>query len=173
MGHFHIGVGGYCQHDLQDPIAGPTGYWCAMEPPRGQCWDRKANRGSGCTQTHMSPDGVVFARALNYTSVAGMEVHAWRGGGRWFTQRWNVSHLVRANATLIFDRRTGGQGGEGMTSAGQWWVEVRVRARARARVRVSARVRVRARTRARVRVSVRTQLDPTPSQVGGECARGV
>ena len=21
MGHFHIGVGGYCQHDLQDPIA--------------------------------------------------------------------------------------------------------------------------------------------------------
>ena len=24
MGHFHIGVGGYCQHDLQDPIAGPV-----------------------------------------------------------------------------------------------------------------------------------------------------
>ena len=52
------------------------------------------------------------------------QVHAWRGGGRWFTQRWNVSHLVRANATLIFDRRTGGQGGEGMTSAGQWCVDI-------------------------------------------------
>ena len=50
-----------------------------MAPPRGQCWDQKTNRGSGCTQTHMSPDGVVFARALNYTSVDGMEVHAWRG----------------------------------------------------------------------------------------------
>ena len=30
---------------------------------------------------------------------------------------------MRANATLVFDRRTGGQGGEGMTAAGQWWVE--------------------------------------------------
>ena len=123
MGHFHIGAGGYCQHDLQDPIAGPTGYWCAMQPPRGQCWDKEKNAGSGCVQTHMSPDGVVFPRALAYATVAGMEVHAWRGGGRWFTQRWNVSHLVRDNATLIFDPRTGGQGGEGMTSAGQWWVE--------------------------------------------------
>ena len=53
-----------------------------MAPPRGQCWDRKSNKGSGCTQTHMSPDGVVFPRALNYSSVAGMEVRAWRGGGR-------------------------------------------------------------------------------------------
>ena len=31
---------------------------------------------------------------------------------------------MRANATLIFDRRTGGQGGEGMTSAGQWCVDI-------------------------------------------------
>ena len=29
----------------------------------------------------------------------------------------------RANDTLRFDPFTGGQGGEGMTSAGQWWVE--------------------------------------------------
>jgi len=125
MGHFHIGVGGYCAQDLQDPLSGPTGYWCAMAPPRGQCWDKTTNKGSGCTQTHMSPDGVVFPRALNYStsSLEGAEVHAWRGGGRWFTQRWNVSHLVRENATLIFDPRTGGQGGEGMTTAGQWWVE--------------------------------------------------
>ena len=77
-----------------------------MAPPRGQCWDRKTNVGSGCTQTHMSPGGarphpnpkaltltltlalalaltltitqpgVVFPRALNYSSVAGMEVRA-------------------------------------------------------------------------------------------------
>ena len=70
MGHFHIGVGGYCQHDLQDPIAGPTGYWCAMQPPRGQCWDKEKNAGSGCVQTHMSPDGVVFPRALAYATSA-------------------------------------------------------------------------------------------------------
>jgi hypothetical protein len=57
-GDFHIGIGGYCQDDLQDPMVGPTGYWCAMNPPRGQCWDKKTNKGRGCTQTHMSPDGM-------------------------------------------------------------------------------------------------------------------
>lgn len=48
-GDFHIGVGGYCQTDLQDPIVGPTGYWCAIAPPRGQCWDPATNKGRGCT----------------------------------------------------------------------------------------------------------------------------
>ena len=65
-GDFHIGVGGYCEDDLQDPLTGPTGYWCAMAPPRGQCWDKESNKGRGCTQTHMSPDGMVLDRAAHY-----------------------------------------------------------------------------------------------------------
>ena len=32
-GDFHIGSGGFC-----DDIYPPTGYWCSMAPPRGQCW---------------------------------------------------------------------------------------------------------------------------------------
>ena len=38
-GEYHLGLGGYC--DDLDP---PFGYWCAMAPPRGQCWDKKTNR---------------------------------------------------------------------------------------------------------------------------------
>ena len=34
-----------------------------------------------------------------------------------------VDHFVKANNTLIFDPTTGGQGGEGMTNSGQWWIE--------------------------------------------------
>ena len=47
---FVSGMGGYCEDDLQDPVTGPTGYWCALNPPRGQCWDPKTNVGRGCTQ---------------------------------------------------------------------------------------------------------------------------
>ena len=73
-GDFHIGVGGYCQYEdpknpglnTRDPLTGPTGYWCAMNPPRGQCWDKKTNQGRGCTQTHMRPDGMVLDRAAHY-----------------------------------------------------------------------------------------------------------
>lgn len=122
-GDFHIGVGGYCQDDLQDPLVGPTGYWCAMAPPRGQCWDKKTNTGRGCTQTHMSPDGVVWERAANYSDPTTGVVLSWRGGGRWFSQMWKVDHFVSENTTLIFDPTTGGQGGEGMTNSGQWWIE--------------------------------------------------
>jgi len=53
-GAFRIGIGGYCQHDLADPVAGPSGYWCSNRPSRGQCWDRKTNRGTG---TRLSPCG--------------------------------------------------------------------------------------------------------------------
>ena len=82
MGHFHIGAGGYCQHDLQeriaapgylpcispvsplylayispvsplyllqDRIAGPTGYWCAMGRVRVR------GRGRGRTLPYPSP----------------------------------------------------------------------------------------------------------------------
>lgn len=117
-GDFHLGLGGYC--DDLDP---PFGYWCAMHPPRGQCWDKESNRGLGCTQTHMSPDGVVLPRALKYTHPEDAVVHSWRGGGRWFTQQWAVTHYDRENFILMFDPKTGSQGGEGMTSAGQWWIE--------------------------------------------------
>jgi hypothetical protein len=46
-----------------------------------------------------------------------------RTGGRWFSQMWKMSHFVKENSTLIFDPTTGGQGGEGMTDSGQWWIE--------------------------------------------------
>jgi hypothetical protein len=36
---------------------------------------------------------------------------------------WKMSHFVKENSTLIFDPTTGGQGGEGMTDSGQWWIE--------------------------------------------------
>ena len=121
-GEFHIGVGGYCD-DLEVVPDGPTGYWCAMKPPRGQCWDKKTNVGSGCTQTHMSPDGMVLPRAANYSHPEDAVIQSWRGGGRWFTQQWKVTAFVAENATLTFDPRTGMQGGEGMTSSGQWWIE--------------------------------------------------
>jgi len=117
-GEFHAGYGGYC--DDLDP---PFGYWCAMHPPRGQCWDKKTNKGHGCTQTHMSPDGVVFPRAQNYSKPVGAVLHAWRGGGRWFTQQWLVDGWVPENNTLTFDPTTGSQGGEGMTTGGQFWIE--------------------------------------------------
>lgn len=122
-GDYHIGVGGYCEDDLQDPLTGPTGYWCAMAPPRGQCWDKSSNKGRGCTQTHMSPDGVVWPRANDYKDPTTAVILSWRGGGRWFSQMWKMSHFVKENSTLIFDPTTGGQGGEGMTNSGQWWIE--------------------------------------------------
>mmetsp|Transcript_23005 Transcript_23005/g.69097 ORF Transcript_23005/g.69097 Transcript_23005/m.69097 type:complete len:905 (-) Transcript_23005:972-3686(-) len=117
-GDYHLGLGGYC--DDLDP---PVGYWCSMNPPRGQCWDKAKNEGSGCTQTHMSPDGVVFERARNYENVTGAVVQSWRGGGRWFTQQWRVAEFVAENDTLLFDKTTGFQGGEGMTESGQFWIE--------------------------------------------------
>ena len=117
-GEYHLGLGGYC--DDLDP---PFGYWCAMQPPRGQCWDKASNHGSGCVQTHMSPEGMVLPRAANYSHPEDAVVQSWRGGGRWFTQQWQATGFVAANSTLMFDPRTGHQGGEGMTESGQWWIE--------------------------------------------------
>merc|ERR1719272_2861384 len=94
-----------------------------MAPPRGQCWDKETNKGRGCTQTHMRPDGMVLDRAANYEDPSTAVVLSWRGGGRWFSQMWKVDHFVKTNNTLIFDPTTGGQGGEGMTTSGQWWIE--------------------------------------------------
>ena len=71
----------------------------------------------------MSPDGVVWKRAANYSDPTTGVVLSWRGGGRWFSQMWKVDHFVPENTTLIFDPTTGGQGGEGMTDSGQWWIE--------------------------------------------------
>jgi hypothetical protein len=117
-GEFHIGVGGYC-----NDLSPPSGYWCAMAPPRGQCWDKAKNEGSGCVQTHMSPDGMVLARAANWSDPTTGVVQSWRGGGRWFTQQWLVESFDAATSTLSFDNTTGHQGGEGGTTSGQWWIE--------------------------------------------------
>jgi hypothetical protein len=117
-GEFHIGTGGYC-----DDLTPPAGYWCAMHPPRGQCWDEKTNVGSGCVQTHMSPDGMALPRAANYSHPEDAVIQSWRGGGRWFTQQWQATHYDTDKQRLMFDPSSGMQGGEGMTSSGQWWVE--------------------------------------------------
>eukprot|EP00937_MAST-01D_sp_MAST-1D-sp2_P004825 g4825.t1 len=117
-GEYHLGLGGYC-----DDLEPAYGYWCAMNPPRGQCWDKKTNKGSGCVQTHMSPEGMVLERAHNYSDPTTAVVQSWRGGGRWFTQQWSVENFVAENSTLMFDRTTGMQGGEGGTTSGQWWIE--------------------------------------------------
>ena len=71
----------------------------------------------------MSPDGMVLPRAANYSHPEDVVIQSWRGGGRWFTQQWAATHFVVENSTLMFDPKTGSQGGEGMTSAGQWWLE--------------------------------------------------
>jgi len=71
----------------------------------------------------MSPDGMVLPRAANYSHPEDAVVQSWRGGGRWFTQQWAATGFVAANSSLMFDPTTGMQGGEGMTSSGQWWIE--------------------------------------------------
>jgi hypothetical protein len=122
-GDFHIGMGGYC-----DDIEPPTGYWCSMEPPRGQCFDNKTRTSRGCTQTHMSPDGLSYGASLphaaNYSDAKGAVVQVWRGGGRWFTNLCLVESQDKAKGTLTFDAEVGcNQGGEGEVQGSQWWIE--------------------------------------------------
>ena len=61
--------------------------------------------------------------ARRYSDPTTAVVQAWRGGGRWFTQQWTVTGFEPETATLRFDPASGMQGGEGMTSGGQWWIE--------------------------------------------------
>ena len=124
-GEFHLGLGGYC-----DDVFPPVGYWCANRPPRGQLWNKTTNRGSpnGWEQIHMSPDGMWLPKAVNYTHAEDAVVHAWRGGQRWHTWMWQVKGVQRfregeGNAALLFEPRGGMQGGGGMTSASQWFIE--------------------------------------------------
>ena len=125
-GDFHIGMGGYC-----DDIFPPTGYWCSMKPPRGQCFDNKTMTSKGCTQTHMAPIGIrysgVLDRVENYTNPQGAIVQVWRGGGRWFTNLCRVSRVDKASKIIVFSKDGPGggcnQGGEGEVSGSQWWIE--------------------------------------------------
>ena len=71
----------------------------------------------------MSPDGMVLERAKEWSDPTTAVVQSWRGGGRWFTQQWRVESFEEKSATLSFDPTTGMQGGEGMTSSGQFWIE--------------------------------------------------
>jgi len=105
-GEFHMGLGGTCQNDVNPPM----GYWCANNPPRQ-------------ITSHMSPDGLVWERALKYSNASTGVIQAWRGGGRWYTWQFQITGFVRANSTLLFDPKTGGQGGEGVPFGGQWWIE--------------------------------------------------
>ena len=125
-GDFHIGMGGYC-----DDIYPPTGYWCSMAPPRGQCFDNKTMTSTGCTQTHMAPSGFSYAgvldRAENYSNPKGAVVQVWRGGGRWFTNLCLVDSIDKDTKAIKFSKNgpNGGcnQGGEGEVSGSQWWIE--------------------------------------------------
>lgn len=118
-GDYHIGHGGFCD-DLHDPSSGPTGYWCSHNPPRGQCYDPDKRSSRGCTQTHMSPDGLKYTDAIlphakNYTNIKGAVVQAWRCV-RWFTNLCLVESMNKETGEIIFDKKAGGgcnQGGEG------------------------------------------------------------
>ena len=97
-----------------------------MYPPRGQCFDNKTMTSRGCTQTHMSPDGLLVGDALpnfkNYSNPKGAVVQVWRGGGRWFTNLCLVSGWN--DTALFFDKQVGcNQGGEGEVNGNQWWIE--------------------------------------------------
>jgi hypothetical protein len=118
-GDFHIGQSGFCD-DLHDPSSGPTGYWCSQHPPRGQCYDPDKRTSKGCTQTHMSPDGLKYTDAMlpnakNYTDIKGAVVQAWRCT-RWFTNLCLVESMNKETGEILFDKTAGGgcnQGGEG------------------------------------------------------------
>jgi hypothetical protein len=111
--------GGFCD-DLHDPSSGPTGYWCSQKPPRGQCYDPDKRTSRGCTQTHMSPDGLRYTEAMlphakSYTNIQGAVVQAWRCV-RWFTNLCLVDSMNKETGEIIFDKTAGGgcnQGGEG------------------------------------------------------------
>ena len=111
-GDYHIGHGGFC--DDLDP---PTGYWCSKHPPRGQCYDPGARTSKGCTQTHMSPDGLTYNDGLlpnahKYANPKGAVVQAWRCI-RWFTNLCLVESQDKGAQTLTFDPKVGcNQGGE-------------------------------------------------------------
>ena len=123
QGDYHIGHGGFC--DDLDP---PTGYWCSQNPPRGQCYDSKDRTSTGCTQTHMSPDGLTYTdenlpRAKDYANPKGAVVQAWRCV-RWFTNLCLVESQDKAASTLTFDPKIGcNQGGEGCVRFQDWWIE--------------------------------------------------
>lgn len=127
-GDFHIGHGGFCD-DLHDPSSGPTGYWCSQNPPRGQCYDPQKRSSRGCTQTHMSPDGLKYGallpHAANYSDIKGAVVQAWRCV-RWFTNLCLVESINKSTGQIMFDKSAGGgcnQGGEGCVRFAQWWIE--------------------------------------------------
>eukprot|EP00051_Salpingoeca_urceolata_P015335 m.198436 g.198436 ORF g.198436 m.198436 type:complete len:722 (-) comp18370_c0_seq6:228-2393(-) len=122
-GDYHVGYGGFC-NDI-DP---PFGYWCSQQPPRGNCYDPKSRTSRGCTQTHMSPDGISYGALLpnapSYRNATGAIVQAWRGMARWFTNLCLVSEHDKASGTLTFDDKIGcNQGGEGNVAFSQWWIE--------------------------------------------------
>eukprot|EP00039_Didymoeca_costata_P026545 m.16129 g.16129 ORF g.16129 m.16129 type:complete len:957 (+) comp5588_c0_seq1:70-2940(+) len=123
-GSYHTGMGGFC-----DDISPPFGYWCSQNPPRGNCYDPVKRSSRGCTQTHMSPDGVVYTdqqlpNAKNYANPKGAVIQAWRGMARWFTNLCLVDSQDKSSNTLLFDDKIGcNQGGEGNVDFSQWWIE--------------------------------------------------
>ncbi|CAE7459201.1 hypothetical protein AK812_SmicGene39094 [Symbiodinium microadriaticum] len=110
FGKFYIGVGGTC-----DDVKPSAGYWCGAHPPRG-------------SMTHNSPSGIdkaskVLPHFQNYTSLSTKPViNAWRGGGRWFSWQFLVDE-VRGESMVFSAHRGGNQGGEGVKTGGQWWIE--------------------------------------------------
>jgi hypothetical protein len=121
-GDYHIGHGGFCD-DLHDPSSGPTGYWCSQNPPRGQCYDPETRTSKGCTQTHMSPDGLKYNAAMlpnaaNYSDIKGAVVQAWRCV-RWFTNLCLVESINKETGEIMFDKSAGGGCNQVRTSLAQ------------------------------------------------------
>ena len=128
-GNFHIGSGGFCS-DLDPPV----GYWCSQAPPRGQAYNHTTRdtcggvfHSCGGTQMHMSPAGIHYSAGdvlphAPYRNATGAMVQAWRGTQAWYTNGCIVEK--QQNGTLYFDPTVGcNQGGEGMISFGDWWIE--------------------------------------------------
>eukprot|EP00035_Acanthoeca_spectabilis_P015945 m.321358 g.321358 ORF g.321358 m.321358 type:complete len:138 (+) comp16454_c0_seq58:2936-3349(+) len=92
--------------------------WCSQNPPRGNCYNSSTQTSKGCTQTHMSPDGLKYSdsllpHAVNYSNPKGAVVQA-RRCVRWFTNQCLVDSIDKENQTLMFDSTIGcNQVGEG------------------------------------------------------------
>lgn len=73
----------------------------------GQCYDPVKRTSSGCTQTHMSPDGVFYASLLpnapNYSNPNGGVLQGWRGMARWFTNQCLIRSQNKTSGVLLFD----------------------------------------------------------------------
>lgn len=109
--NYYLGVNGSC--DVYELDA--SSYWCQ---PNG--------RTAGPTYCARYPQGMSYdAGSLPnapYADASQMVLSAWRGNGAWFNWFWNIESYFSDNSTFIFGKG-GFQGGEGSSSADEWYVQ--------------------------------------------------